>query len=47
MRYLSRLHQRYLLNFVIMSYPDTENTYNTLIESKMYRMSFVISFACT
>ena len=30
-----------------MSYPETENTYNTLIESKIYRtsVSFVILFA--
>ena len=30
-----------------MSYPETENTYNTLIESKIYRtnISFVILFA--
>ena len=30
-----------------MSYPETENTYNTLIESKIYRTSilFVILFA--
>ena len=44
MRYLSRLHKEYLLNTVIMSYPETENTYNTLIESKIYHISFVISF---
>ena len=30
---------------VIMSYPETEITYNTLIESKIYRILFVISFA--
>ena len=32
---------------VLMSYAETENTYNTLIESKIYRTSilFVISFA--
>ena len=45
MRYLSRLHKEYLLNTVIMSYPKTENTYNTLIESKIYCISLVISFA--
>ena len=46
MRYLSRLHKECLLNRG-MSYPETKNNYNTLIESKIYRtsISFVISFA--